>query len=574
VFSGFRLEADGTLLRGHTPLPLPPRELGALRLLLAHAGRIVTPLEFKRALWGDAHVSADSISECLDSLRKLLEPDDCIRAVYKRGYCLTAEVSTFGLEPSAALPRLAILPFATESSAQEYLGAVVAEEVITRLDAVRPPIAFLLPIDSVFNLARRGLSPQQIGDALNADCVLGGTLRVRPSYYRLHVEMLRVKDSRQLWSEDLLVARSRIAAVETELVNRLTLRLNNPALSIFASAATPEEPEQAPQHRDAYEIFQRAHFEWQSLERHRMQDAQQRLLRATELDPSLVRARVDLAYLCVAQAFLGFMPPAVSADMARRNAHSILDIPARAEAIQPALGWISFHLDHNLPVALWWFANAAHLAHDPWITRMRTSFALSRMRFAEAIELLRAAIRLDPWSPWLQTRLAWAHHLAGEAALSVDQIRTALNGFPHHDETLLFAAIILAYNGESHRAVELAQGLAQRLPSFDLATAVEAYALAMAQRGDDARAILERLQWLSRERYVLRTFSPAVYVALGEHDAALSELQAAGEMRCPWIFQMLADPRLKPLRERPQFRSMQSILAGMEAEAERDSLGL
>jgi hypothetical protein len=37
---------------------------------------------------------------------------------------------------------------------------------------------------------------------------------------------------------------------------------------------------------------------------------------------------------------------------------------------------------------------------------------------------------------------------------------------------------------------------------------------------------------------------------------------------------MLADPRLKPLRERPQFRSMQSILAGMEAEAERDSLGL
>ena len=112
------------------------------------------------------------------------------------------------------------------------------------------------------------------------------------------------------------------------------------------------------------------------------------------------------------------------------------------------------------------------------------------------------------------------------------------------------------------------------MPSFDLATAVEAYALAMAQRGDDARAILERLQWLSRERYVLRTFSPAVYVALGEHDAALSELQAAGEMRCPWIFQMLADPRLKPLRERPQFRSMQSILAGMEAEAERDSLGL
>jgi hypothetical protein len=79
------------------------------------------------------------------------------------------------------------------------------------------------------------------------------------------------------------------------------------------------------------------------------------------------------------------------------------------------------------------------------------------------------------------------------------------------------------------------------------------------------------LQWLSRERYVLKCFTPAVYVALGDLDSALSELQAAGDARCPWFFQMLADPRLKPLDGCPEFVEMQSILTRMEPAAALDT---
>ncbi len=44
---------------------------------------------------------------------------------------------------------------------------------------------------------------------------------------------------------------------------------------------------------------------------------------------------------------------------------------------------------------------------------------------------------------------------------------------------------------------------------------------------------------LSRERYVLRSFTPATHVALGDMDAALAELRAVNELRCPWFFQCL-----------------------------------
>jgi tetratricopeptide (TPR) repeat protein len=250
---------------------------------------------------------------------------------------------------------------------------------------------------------------------------------------------------------------------------------------------------------------------------------------------------------------------------------SIPDFAFRAEAILPALGWISFHVDRNLPAALRAFSLSAHLSHDPWITRARTMFALSRHRFGEATELLHAAIQTDPYSPWLQARLAWALHLAGEADKSVEQARKVLSLFPEHECANLFGAMILAFNGEAERGTELAHGLAHRLPYFDQATAVHAYALACAGRKDEARTMLERLQWLSRERFVLNSFTPAVYVALGEYDAALSELRATNEARCPWFFQMLADPRLEPLHGRPEFERMRAILTGMEAEAAREA---
>ena len=119
----------------------------------------------------------------------------------------------------------------------------------------------------------------------------------------------------------------------------------------------------------------------------------------------------------------------------------------------------------------------------------------------------------------------------------------------------------------------MAQALAARWPHLDFATAVYAYALARAGRNAEAHDLMEQLQWLGRERFVLNTFHAAVYAALGQADAALEELRLANENRCPWFFQMLADPRLKVLSGRQEFEAMRGVLAAMEAEAARETTG-
>jgi DNA-binding winged helix-turn-helix (wHTH) protein len=133
AFASFHLQADGTLFRGEQIVHLPPKELQALRLLLEQAGSVVSPTQLRDELWGDTHVTADSVPRCISSLRSLLEPDDCIQTIYKRGYRLKAPVrrdgSRFGLPPE----RLAIVPFQTGLDVPAYLGLSVVEEAMTCL---------------------------------------------------------------------------------------------------------------------------------------------------------------------------------------------------------------------------------------------------------------------------------------------------------------------------------------------------------------------------------------------------------------------------------------------------------
>jgi hypothetical protein len=149
----------------------------------------------------------------------------------------------------------------------------------------------------------------------------------------------------------------------------------------------------------------------------------------------------------------------------------------------------------------------------------------------------------------------------------MEQIRHTLDLFPDDDGVALFGAMILPFNGDAEGGEKLAAGLAERQSTSDLVVSLHAYTLACANRKDEARALLERLQWLGRERFVSTSFNPAAHVALGDNQAALADLRNSEHVHCPWFFQMLADPRLEPLHGEPEFKEMRDLLTRMEAAA-------
>lgn len=569
VFGNLCLDAEGTLTRGDEIIHLPPKELAALKLLLANAGKIVTHQQLKQALWGDVHVTDDSVPKCVSSLRELLTPDDCIQTVYKRGYRLSAEIQKREADSPEGRPRLVIMPFAVDVNVPVYLGPAIAEDAIALLTSDQLGPVHVMARDSAFSLSARGMTAHQVGEALQADLVLTGTLRSLPSHFRLRVEMIRVADGTQIWVEDMLVSQDRAAGIESELANRLFVRLSTHDWNMSARIGSERGGSVSSSRREAYELFLRGHHEWQSLQRHRMQEGVQHLTVATELDPSLYAAQIDLANACVIQEFCGYASPMQTAEQVRHAAEAIPSSAEGAEAILPPLGWIRFHVDHDLAGALRAFSTCAHVPHETSITRLRSMLALSRHRFHEAIDIIQDALHIDPYSPWLNARLAWAYHLSGEADKSVEQAEHALQLFPDHECSNVYGTIVLAFNGRADRAVGVAESLVRRSPHFDMGTAVYAYALAQVGRIEDARSILERLQWLSRERFVLSSFTPAVSLALGDPEGAIADLQGAAEARCPWFFQMLADPRLAELRAHPEYAKMLKMLERMEGTASR-----
>src|SRR5512145_1462342 len=98
-FGHFAFDPRARLLkRQGVEVPLPPRVLGVLELLLVRAGDIVPRQELIDAVWKDAFVTDTSLAEAISFLRQALGDDPqaptYIQTVHRRGYRFLPNVET------------------------------------------------------------------------------------------------------------------------------------------------------------------------------------------------------------------------------------------------------------------------------------------------------------------------------------------------------------------------------------------------------------------------------------------------------------------------------------------------
>lgn len=116
-FSGFRLQ-DGVLQHGGRVVPLMPKAVETLAVLVARAPAVVTKEELMAAVWPDTHVVESSLARNISVIRKALEehagPGEYIETLSKRGYRFVADVrmveETAAAEPVAARGSRSVWP--------------------------------------------------------------------------------------------------------------------------------------------------------------------------------------------------------------------------------------------------------------------------------------------------------------------------------------------------------------------------------------------------------------------------------------------------------------------------------
>jgi eukaryotic-like serine/threonine-protein kinase len=123
AFGPFVFDAqNGLLSRGGAEIPLPPRVLGVLELLLSRPGEVVLRQELLDRVWKDAFVTDTSLAEAISFLRQALGDDPqaprFIQTVHRRGYRFVAIPAAAHAEPVG------------ESAAQSAIHPSIARDLV------------------------------------------------------------------------------------------------------------------------------------------------------------------------------------------------------------------------------------------------------------------------------------------------------------------------------------------------------------------------------------------------------------------------------------------------------------
>ena len=190
---------------------------------------------------------------------------------------------------------------------------------------------------------------------------------------------------------------------------------------------------------------------------------------------------------------------------------------------------------------------------DPAAYASNQAMALHKLALGEfeaAGRHFRASSSAKPLAMTARAGLAFARMYLGDTGTALDIAREMVRLDPHGPVGPGLASIFEAAFGDPAKAVSLAEQSVELLPESPVAGALLAYALARRGLAEQARALLES-QTRSGTPIGSNTMAAPAWMELGEPGCALAALESGFSTRCPWLPQMLGDPRLGALDIEP-----------------------
>jgi Flp pilus assembly protein TadD len=109
-------------------------------------------------------------------------------------------------------------------------------------------------------------------------------------------------------------------------------------------------------------------------------------------------------------------------------------------------------------------------------------------------------------------------------------------------------------SGKTTEALAEFQTLVQWMPDSPVDQANLGWAYGLTGRRAEALQVLAVLEEMTRNRYVSPCQRALVHVGLAQTADALREVKQACQEHDGWIFMLMVDPMLAPLRNEPDFR--------------------
>ncbi len=189
---------------------------------------------------------------------------------------------------------LAVLYFENLSGGKEdeYFRDGMTEDVITELSKIRKLGVF--PRAAVLPYRDQAVTGQQIGQELNADYMLTGSVRRAGSRLRITAQLVQTRTGQSVWAERYDREMKDVFEVQDEIAMNIAQALRI-TLSPQEEHAIVRKPTENPQ---AYDYYLRGLQFFRGERRKGFEYARQMFARATVIDPGYARAYAGVADCC------------------------------------------------------------------------------------------------------------------------------------------------------------------------------------------------------------------------------------------------------------------------------------
>jgi serine/threonine-protein kinase len=420
------------------------------------------------------------------------------------------------------LPSIAVLPFANLSAdpEQEYFCEGMTEELIMALGAIEG--LRVAAKASTFHLKEKDLEIRAIGDRLNVETLLEGSVRKAADRLRITAQLVNVSDGYHLWSERYDRRFDDVFAVQDEIaraiVDKLKVKLIGPREAPLVKRPSAN--------LEAYQLYLKGRYYFARRYKGRLEQAVDCFTRAIDLDPDFAPALAGLAESLSVAGFYGLSMPRAVLPKARAAAERAVALDDSLAEAHSALGTLHAWLAWDWGVAEREFRRALALDPNAPITHAFYGIVLATMGRAEAaaIEAERAAT-LDPLSPLALFLAAATYHGLRQQGRSIECSQNALALDPGCSLATWMLSVALSEAGRHDEAIEAAERGVQMTDRNGFFVAILGHALGRAGRQADARQALAELLERSRPEVVPPIWLATIHAGLGEVAEGIAVLE-------------------------------------------------
>jgi adenylate cyclase len=376
-------------------------------------------------------------------------------------------------ETAAAAPvetglSVAVLVFANQSGdpGQDYFSDGLTEDITRALGRFKQ--LTVLSYGAVLPFRARNLSPQEIGRALRARYIVGGTVRRMGARVRVTVQLSDAMTGTQLWSEQYDDDLEDIFAVQDRIARRIagTLATNLQQLAVQQSLRKPTD------NLDAYDMLLRGRTRAAETTPAGNRVAREMLEKAMAMAPAYADAYAELAGVHFERATFGWSEfPRQDIDTAIRYAQKAIDLDEESVLAHGVLAR-AYAATGKYDLAMAESERALEInPSDVDVLRARAAVLLWTGRIDESIATAEIANRLNPnVGPEAALNLGIAYLLRGRYADAVRLLETVRSRFPAYPLLDLPLAGAYAELGRMNEATQALEEGRRKNPHLDAAS--------------------------------------------------------------------------------------------------------